>query len=142
MTKELELKIVNRWPAWFDMKGDVRRTLMPFGFAHGDGWFNIIWNLCEDIERILPKPDKIQQVEDKLDNAPKQFEVIQVKQKFGSLRFYYNLKDAKFNLKINEFVNKAEELSSTTCEVCGEPGKLVGEHYVQTLCDKCFGGKQ
>ena len=45
MKKGLEQKLVKRFPAWFDVNGDVRRTLMPFGFQCGDGWFNILWRL-------------------------------------------------------------------------------------------------
>jgi hypothetical protein len=139
MNKELELRIVNRWPDWFDVKGDLRRTLMPFGFDCGDGWFDLIWNLCEEIEEILPKLDKLQRVENKLDNAPKQFEVVQVKQKFASLRFYVNGNaDYEINQKIFDLISKAEDLSGKTCEECGQPGEIRGERYLQTLCETCW----
>ena len=48
--KELEHKLVERWPKWFNTTGDVRHTLMPFGFQHEDGWFEILLRLCEDLE--------------------------------------------------------------------------------------------
>ena len=31
MREELERKLVERWPGWFNVGGDVRHTLMPFG---------------------------------------------------------------------------------------------------------------
>ena len=43
MKEELERKLVERWPTWFDVNGSIKRTLMPFGFEHGDGWFGIVW---------------------------------------------------------------------------------------------------
>jgi hypothetical protein len=49
MRKELEQKLFERWPQWFNTKGDVRHTLMSFGFQHDDGWFDILWRLCEDL---------------------------------------------------------------------------------------------
>jgi hypothetical protein len=55
MRKELELKMASRWPGWFDLNGDPRRTLMRFGFAHGDGWFDLVWRLCEQIEEVVDK---------------------------------------------------------------------------------------
>jgi hypothetical protein len=58
MREELEQKLVERWPTWFDTNGDVRRTAMSFGFCHGDGWFDILWRLCEDLDRLSPKPLK------------------------------------------------------------------------------------
>jgi hypothetical protein len=53
MRKELELKIADRWPSWFDLNSDPRRTSMCFGFAHGDGWFGLVWQLCEQIEQVI-----------------------------------------------------------------------------------------
>jgi hypothetical protein len=41
MNKALEQKLVERWPTWFNTGGDIKHTLMPRGFTHGDGWFDI-----------------------------------------------------------------------------------------------------
>jgi hypothetical protein len=30
------------------LKGEVRHTLMSWGFLHEDGWFDILWRLCGD----------------------------------------------------------------------------------------------
>jgi hypothetical protein len=35
MRKELEQKLVERWPLWFNTKGDPRQTRMADGFTHG-----------------------------------------------------------------------------------------------------------
>jgi hypothetical protein len=45
MRRELERKPIERWPTWFDTKGDLRHTLLPLGFEHGDGWFDLLWRL-------------------------------------------------------------------------------------------------
>jgi hypothetical protein len=34
----------------FDTKGDFRYTGMTLGFRHDDGWFDILWRLCGDLE--------------------------------------------------------------------------------------------
>jgi hypothetical protein len=52
MRKELEQRLVERWPTWFNTGGDIRYTAMPWGFAHDDGWFDILWRLCEDLEPL------------------------------------------------------------------------------------------
>jgi len=54
----------------------------------------------------------------------------QVKEKYGTLRFYYDGGD----LYIDGLANMAESMSAVTCEVCGNPGKLVGGGWVRTLC--------
>ena len=147
MNKELEQKFVKRWPDWFDVNGSVQHTLMPFGFECGDGWFQLIWDLCEDIEKILNEvfhemglsddDIKVRQVTRKLDKEQiKDFEVIQVKEKFAGLRFYYE--DAvEGEGKIIKRVQKAEELSLVTCEECGKEGKVTGKNWLKTLCENC-----
>jgi hypothetical protein len=61
------------------------------------------------------------------------FAVTQVKEKFGTLRFYSDGND-----RIWRLVRFADALSAVTCELCGEPGKL-GQRYgwYSTRCTKC-----
>jgi hypothetical protein len=74
MHKELEIKFRERWPEWFrDLYGDPKVTCMDLGFTHDDGWFDLVWGLCEAIEALGPDED---------------FKVEQVKEKFGGLMFY------------------------------------------------------
>jgi hypothetical protein len=54
----------------------------------------------------------------------------QVKEKFGTLRFYYTGGDEA----IDGMVRMAESMSGCTCEVCGNPGRRVGGGWITTLC--------
>lgn len=56
----------------------------------------------------------------------------QVKEKYGTLRFYYNGGDEY----IDGIVDMAESMSARTCETCGAPGKLRGGGWVYTACDE------
>lgn len=58
--------------------------------------------------------------------------VDQVKEKFGTLRFYYTGGDSK----IDGMVRMAESMSAVTCEVCGKPGEQRHGGWVKTLCDE------
>jgi hypothetical protein len=58
-------------------------------------------------------------------------EIQQVKEKFGTLRFYSNLNDKCFSL-----VAEHENLSAGICELCGECGELRKGNWMITLCDK------
>ena len=123
MRKELERKLVERWPAWFNVGGDPRQTRMADGFCHGDGWFDILWRLCEDLEPLVAEAEK---------QTGRPFEVLQVKEKLGGLRFYVNHRtDA-----ISEHITTAELESIRTCEVCGQPGKRREGNWIRTLCDE------
>lgn len=57
--------------------------------------------------------------------------VVQVKEKFGGLRFYTYHSTAEFN----ELIRQVEDESYRTCEECGAAGVLDQSHYwVKTLC--------
>lgn len=83
----------------------------------------------------------------KLDDAETiiPFEITQIKEKFGTLRFYYHMvydgtgiTEAQAN-RIAAAISMTEELSSTVCEVCGElGGPCVREGWMKTLCPECM----
>lgn len=57
--------------------------------------------------------------------------VRQVKEKFGTLRFYYDGGDDE----ISGMVRMAESMSGFMCEECGAPGELRHGGWIRTLCD-------
>lgn len=73
-------------------------------------------------EPLQPVPEEICQVT--LD---------QVKEKFGTLRFYYTGGDDY----IRGLVSMAESMSGVTCEQCGAPAERDSDNgWVNTLCEK------
>jgi hypothetical protein len=54
----------------------------------------------------------------------------QVKEKFGTLRFYVHGGDDY----TDGVVSMAEAMSGVTCEVCGKPGTTSGGGWITTLC--------
>jgi hypothetical protein len=54
----------------------------------------------------------------------------QVKEKFGTLRFYYTGGDDY----IRGLVSMAESMSGVTCEECGKPGTSTGGGWIKTVC--------
>lgn len=61
-----------------------------------------------------------------------QVTVNQVKEKFGTLRFYYSGGDAY----IDGLVAMAESMSAATCEECGAPGRVRHGGWLRCLCDE------
>jgi hypothetical protein len=57
----------------------------------------------------------------------------QIKEKFGTLRFYYTGGDDY----ISGMVSLAESMTGVTCEGCGNPGKTRGGGWVHTYCEPC-----
>lgn len=119
MQKELEAKLIERFPTYFaDMYGDPTKTCMAFGCECGKGWFDLIFRLCEDIEKANPE----------------NFKVEQVKEKFGGLRFYYS----GGSQEVHSLVDKAESDSYNICENCGTRDNVTSEgSWILTLCKNC-----
>ncbi len=124
MTQENEQKLFNRFD-FFHPERSIKDSLMAFGFECGDGWFDLIWELCEDIETAL-KNDTANEA------AEFPFQVVQVKEKYGGLRFYSN----SGTDEIFALIDTAEEKSTEICEICGEPGEARGHGWIMTRCDK------
>jgi hypothetical protein len=140
MRKDLEQKFKERWPTWFDLDGSPRTTAMAHGFTHGDGWFDLVWRLCEQIEPIVLAGDADTREWDAPLDATRQppFEVDQVKEKFGRLRFYENSR----NQRIAELIEQAEEQSLRICDICGQPGTLRKDMPWRTRCDEHIDTRQ
>lgn len=98
------------------------------GIACQDGWYDLIDKLCADIDQLFKDsglPD------DKYPTA------VQVKEKFGGLRFYMNAVDKSIFSQIFALISAAEQQSEIICEKCGSPGKIRHGGWWKCLCDKC-----
>jgi len=62
----------------------------------------------------------------------KQIVALQVKEKFGTLRFYHHGGDTF----TDGVAAMAEAMSARTCEECGNPGKIAAGCWLRCLCDK------
>jgi hypothetical protein len=93
--------------------------------AVGKGWWPIIAKLEEQLLEL-----------------DTDYEVLQIKEKFGGLRYYFassgGLPDEKF-AAMTALVQQAENESYRTCEECGQPGEAKGPGWIRTLCDQCRG---
>jgi hypothetical protein len=58
----------------------------------------------------------------------------QVKEKYGTLRFYMTYETDE----MAEIIAAAEHKSGKTCEECGKPGTLRGHGWYYTRCAKCW----
>jgi hypothetical protein len=75
-------------------------------------------------------------IKNPLRNVPElvpQVTLDQVKEKFGTLRFYYSGGDDV----IDGMVRMAESMSGVTCEECSVPAKTHGPGWIRTICTPC-----
>jgi len=121
MREELDKQLCEKYPKLFaDRNSPMTETAMCWGFDVGDGWYDLIEILCGSIQGYIDS-----------NNIP-QITVSQVKEKFGSLRFYTNGSDDL----ITGMVWMAEHMSCRVCETCGKPGKFRGKGWFYTACDE------
>lgn len=92
-----------------------------FNFNCGIGWKDIINNLLDKLVEIYPE-----------------IKVTQIKEKFGTLRFYTaGIPEEKY-YSCQAEIRNAEQLSAVTCEWCGKEGSQdVSRYWVVTLCPDC-----
>lgn len=176
MKKEHDDYLCQKYPKIFaDRYKPMIETCMCWGFEHGNGWFNIIDQLCANIQGHIDWSEKNfvrdteynQMIEDcksgnwvkfeeyykgynpytaqerreeiltekhrKIKKPCPQVVATQVKEKFGTLRFYYTGGDDY----VSGLVSMAESMSGKTCDQCGNPAETGGRGWITTRCQPC-----
>lgn len=129
MKKELEEKLFEKYPKIFRQKDlDMTQTAMCWGISCGDGWYWLIDKLCSNLQFNTDNNNRT-------GNYP-QVEAVQVKEKFGGLRFYVD----SASPEQYAVIHFAESLSEEICENCGslEEVSQTKSGWIQTLCKKCM----
>jgi hypothetical protein len=105
------------------LQGSSRGLFYPiaFGFECGDGWFDILLDCIQKLEVEINKMPEAEQ---------EHVYATQIKEKFGTLRFYISCGTDK----MHDITSEAEQKSENVCEMCGKPGKLYAEGWWYTSC--------
>lgn len=124
MKQELQDKLFEAFPAIFAEKDlSEQESCMHWGITCGDGWFDLVWGLCADLQSAADCGIIEQPV------------AAQVKEKLGGLRFYLNHHDNFANTLVSE----SEEIAWETCENCGSTDDIrTTKGYISRLCPPCF----
>jgi hypothetical protein len=142
MTEQQFEDFAKRWPEIFQKSGN-------FELSVGAGWTNILdvlaGLLSHDLElkkrrlKYVQENPKAQMMEtmDSLEALVNQARadlptIVQVKEKFGTLRFYVN---ESVSTEMSAYIQFAESMSGKTCEICGSPGTVRNGGWLKTLCD-------
>lgn len=151
MSPELDQHIREKYPLIFSQSCEM---------SINDGWFDIIDNLCANIQShidgIIHRRERAIKWNSEVDDPNYDWEnsraffarekrevpdlveqvvATQIKEKFGTLRFYYHGGDDY----IRGLDAMAESMSSVICEDCGCPGvsrSTEKNRWIRVLCDK------
>lgn len=124
MTEDNEKKLLETFPDLFITNG---LGFPKFGgFDCGDGYFDLVWNLSKDIQ---------QELDGQFGEESRILYVAEVSQeRYGCLRFYMN----DTTPEINNLIDHAILESHKICDICGKPGKAVGDRWINTRCDEHY----
>ena len=127
MKNELDEALCRDFPLLYRRRdSDLRETAMCWGFECGDGWEPIIRELSEKLEAILQKMP-----EDERGTCC----ASQVKEKYGTLRFYMHCSTDE----MDNLINYAEHRSAYVCEICGKPAKNIDDRgWYIVRCPDCY----
>jgi hypothetical protein len=136
MSPEKDEILCKKYPLIFKHRnGPIMDTCMAWGVDCEDGWFDLLDTLCGEIQRHVDWKSKDLSQEEK---ESLQVVASQVKEKFGTLRFYYYGGDDT----TDGMIDMAEALSAKICEDCGVPGQLRTNGWHRTVCDSCEGKRK
>jgi hypothetical protein len=85
----------------------------------GDGWLPLVARLHIELIKLDPT-----------------YSVLQVKEKFGTLRFYAS-SAVDVDKKFSALISDAEKQSGEICEDCGLEGTWRNGGWCRTNCDRC-----
>jgi hypothetical protein len=136
--EEFDKYMCSKYPNQFVERNlPMSETCMCWGFDIGKGWYKILDSLCSKFDAI-----------EKATGIVTTFQ--QVKEKYGSARFYCHPNAEKSKLDpqdvekffdmIYDLEARAEEKSSSTCSECGNYRYYdinVGR-WIYDVCPKCF----
>ena len=147
MNQNLEKKLYDNYPELFYTRNDPSPNLsLMWGIECEDGWYNLIDVLCSELIKSsrakLENCKNIQEYEKMIETSPSLPLIVQIKEKFGTLRIYIDNIDENQQI----LINLIENLSCKVCEFCGtfKDVTLYKKGWWKTLCPehmKMFYGK-
>ena len=123
---------------WQEKLNKSRAAKGWYGCIAPDGWKNIILDMDRQLAYLDPD-----------------YEIYQVKEKFGTLRFYYGtaVEDRTVQEIMDALVSYAEMVSAKVCDQCGNSSWIQRAHWgnkydgtavlkdsggwLKTICDNC-----
>ncbi len=163
MKEEFELDLQNKFPFMkrnIKDESTIHNTYQAWGCECSSGWYELIRELCQRItNRYATEGISANDID---------LKVLQIKEKFATLRFYYTFEGAPYSLQaidflgtaslrfdpqhngdteflkilrhdISELVRGYEKWSAHLCEYCGKRGTMRKDlSWKKTLCDDCY----
>ena len=135
MSPELEQKLAQEFALMrprtdTNQAGCIYDLYAAFGCDFGgDGWYEIMRGLCKELQEACNKEPGAKVIP------------MQIKEKFGSLQFYFHAENCseELNDELYNIVNKWEGISERTCMECGAAAVMRNNGgWVSPLCEEHY----
>ena len=153
MKDEFDAALCRDFPSLYRNRGaDMRTTAMCWGMECGEGWANILRALSAGLTKVTENHASGSAAKAADHHFECGFEIVadQVKEKFGTLRFYFHSESKpdvqpeevdgdyakQIEAEIDGMVEMAERMSAVTCEACGRPGVMRGHGWYFVACEE------
>jgi len=113
----------NRWDKGYSLDTNFEYTELTW---MPEGWRKAFGNYM------------LKELKDALGDYIYEYMVTDIKEKYGTLRWY----DFGAPEEAHKVISKFERLSANTCIVCGKNATHVTEGYILPLCDTCYEEKE
>lgn len=121
MNIKLEQYLINKFPKIYKDDISDQEPTKEFGFECRDGWFRLILWLSNYIQSYIDQQNKYAVKYPDKYLPVKQVKALQVKEKFATLRFYYE----GGNERLDAIIAFAEYISGYVCEKTGKTNDVV-----------------
>lgn len=129
MKEELQLKLVEKYPKILaDFRGNPMETCMAWGIECDDGWYKLLDTCLEKIQHLC----------ELVSSKGEEYQIVasQIKEKYGTLRFYYGGigGDRIADDIVDDIIAEAERASARICENTGADGAVCRRgSWIRTL---------
>lgn len=127
--REQNLELVQKFPFLLPRNRFTGEVVKDYDYEYtelddmDDGWrYAFGEQMCQEIKDALVE-----------EGCLDQYRIMQIKEKFGGLRWY----DNGAPKKVDEIIAKYSALSEKTCVRCGEPATKESAGWISPYCNKC-----
>ena len=128
--KEHNMKLIERYPFLLPRNRWTGDVMDDYDYSYTeldsmpDGWRIAFGEqMCEEIREELVKANYLDE-----------YRIMQIKEKFGVLRWYDFGSTEKI---LREIIPKYERISARTCINCGTPATKISTEWISPWCDCC-----
>ena len=92
-----------------------------------DGWRKAFGErMCAELQALLEEANYVDE-----------YRIVQIKEKYGTLRWYDNGVPSSISGRFHAVIRHYEELSAHICISCGKSAKWITTDWISPYCDEC-----